>query len=204
MAKGVDTDDEEVVLKGKSGYTVVWEDNEEVGPKEEKAEGTEDENVSKPEANKETHKEVKPKTEEKKEQKKEEPKEELVDQEDPKPEKKHHPHHRHRSMAPYYILISLTLVWLLYVNFALFLIAAAVSALILYYAHQNPEVFEPKPEPAPMQLQILHPIKTGFEIALGMGLFALVCMLLGALMVGILIFGAAFGLWSGLSVYIHP
>jgi hypothetical protein len=210
MAKGVDTSDETKVVKGGSGYTVVWEDEAEETRKEEEKRQKEEKKEEKREKEEEKERE-RQKQEEKKEDKREKDAEKGQKSDVRKDEKKDDDKKRnkresvkghadkHKSMLPYYVLMGLTLLWLLFVNYALFIMAVAITALILY-AHFRET--DEEPDSGVMRLEIIHPIKTGFEIALGMGLFAFVCILIGALIVGLLIFGAAFGFWSGLSTYL--
>jgi cation transport ATPase len=225
MAKEVDTSDETRLLKGNRGYTVVWEDEEsealakEEKKGQEKAQAKEDEKAKKEEEKEEKRQKEEERKEEKarkdegkqqetrqkegKEEKRQKAEEKKQRQkEDDKKDEKRLRRDKHRSMLLYYLLMGITLLWLLYVNFALFIMAVFITGLILYAHFREP--FEDKPEQGAQKMEILHPIRTGFEIALGMGLFAFVCILIGAIIVGLLMFGAAFGFWSGLSIYLHP
>ena len=102
-------------------------------------------------------------------------------------------------------IVFLLFVWMILVvpHFAwiVLVLAALAGAVFLYQKHRHREYVNSMAVQM-VRLEILHPIKTGFEFALGMGLFVGTCIIVGAIIAAVLIATVAYGVWNYLSGFL--
>jgi hypothetical protein len=184
--KEVDMSDVEAVLKGKDKYRVVWEDKEEILP---------DENNNPNPANMWTRPQNQPYNNYNN------------NSHEHHPKSRHHPIHKHQHSIEFVIgaLAFFILVFLFFINSFLFWIVLSTMVVLFFIFYQFQKLkkaYVDKMQENIVYLKFKNPILTGFEFALGIGLFAIMIIIIVLVIFGLITYFAAQGIWSLIGPYI--
>ena len=182
VKKEVDPNSVEAILKGKQGYEVIWEEREEVS-----ADGMETTKEpinfwTAPQNNQGSG--------------------------TPQPKKSVHHHiHKHQHSIEFIVgfLAFMILVYLFFVNPPLFILAGSIVLLTIFiflFLKKQQRAYVDQMQQNVVYLKIKNPILTGFEFALGIGMFGMLALIVILLVFGVLFYIAAQGIWNFLAPYI--
>jgi len=102
-------------------------------------------------------------------------------------------------------LVFLVLLWMYFATpefFWMGVIILVLLVLVYFYSRKRKKEYVDNVEIQVVKLEIMHPIRTGFQFALGMGFFAIICLLAGIILLVILVGSALYGIWSLISPYL--
>jgi hypothetical protein len=191
--KEVDISDVEAILKGKDKYRVIWEDKEEIIPDEsEKNENQANiwtEPLNQPNNIKNS-----------------------VDNntnnnQNHQTKSRHHPIHKHQHSIEFVVgsLAFFILVFFFFINSFLFWISLGILVVLFFIFYQFQKMkkaYVDKMQQNIVYLKIKNPILTGFEFALGIGLFGFLVLIVVLMLFGLVTYFATQGIISILSPYI--